>query len=383
MSNIINTRSPFYIQAIPTSGLIGGAYLNLTVWAGEKVADKPASPQYIIQKDKVLAFNLINFEISELIRDFLKTEYYGVPQSIDGVWVEVELSLYDAAGTPTETQIFEYLSFDGFGYFPEGSNPRTSTDPLTVPTGNYTPMVLQSNTTVYFQNDNFIVIPIFSESQAVVTTTISGIWDLADYYWQDADFNWEATSLPQQITDSDNSLDKIQYLIIDSSNAQTGDTITVTSTAGNSQVVVITLEQISCGIYEDYQVIFYNKFGALQDFYMNKKSKQSLKVKNETYKNNIINYYEADYNKYLHQTRVYDVQGNQEVSLNSEFLKPEFNEVIKQLFLSEQVWLKVNNRTFPALLNERAFNEKTSVNDKLIQYGLTFNIASDTINNIR
>jgi hypothetical protein len=85
----------------------------------------------------------------------------------------------------------------------------------------------------------------------------------------------------------------------------------------------------------------------------------------------------------LHQTRVYDVQGNQEVSLNSEFLKPEFNEVIKQLFLSEQVWLKVNNRTFPALLNERAFNEKTSVNDKLIQYGLTFNIASDTINNIR
>ena len=42
MSNIINARSPFYIQAIPTSGVIGGAYLNLTVWAGEKVADKPA-----------------------------------------------------------------------------------------------------------------------------------------------------------------------------------------------------------------------------------------------------------------------------------------------------------------------------------------------------
>ena len=268
MSIIINARSPYFRKYTnSTQGYsLSSIKSKIYVWSG-LLTSQPTTATYNITKGNIGSEEFTNLELSVLIRDFLDTEYYGVTQGItgtpdDAVWVKVDTDLYDGASS-FATYNDTFLAFDGYGYWDEGSNPRTSTTSATVPPTNFTPMVLMDNRTVYFKPGEDIRIPVFSESCANIVTTISSVWNTTRMYWESANVNWETQSSNQNITDSDNSLDKIQYVIIDSSDAQTGDTITITSNCGLSQTVVITLQQIECGKYDDFRVIFYNKYGVL------------------------------------------------------------------------------------------------------------------------
>jgi hypothetical protein len=274
------------------------------------------------------------------------------------------------------------LAFDGYGYFDEGVNPRTSTTSLATPPTNFTPMVLMDNRIVYFKRGEEIRIPIFSESQATATTNISSVWNLEENYWGQATQDWDATTIPQTIVDSDDSADKIQYLIIDSTQAQTGDTITITSTAGLPQEVVITLQEIECGKFDDYRVIFYNKYGALQDFYMNKKSDKDLKVKSEDYNRNIFSRVNNNYNTKKHQKYTYNVQANQSITLNTEFFPESFNLLVEQMLMAEQVWISLAEVVQPVVHSTKSLKYKTHVNDKLIQYTMKFDFSNSYLNNV-
>lgn len=386
MSNIINARSPFFIKVDPVgTEVMDGANLDIKIWSGD-ITPIPTETTYQINKTIIGTNNFINIELSLLIRDFLDTEYYNVNQGIagvadDAVWVQVVATPY--SGETDLTPItYSYLAFDGYGYFNEGSNPRTLTDPTTL-NNNYTPQVLQDNRIVFFKRGEDIRIPIFSEPAPSAVTTISGVWDLSDVYWEQSNVNWDATSVPQNIVDSDLSQDKIQYLIIDSAQAVTGDTITITSSVGNSQVDVITLQEIECGKYEDYRVIFYNKFGALQDIYMSKKSTKNLKVKSDSYKRNIFNSQENEYNALRHQKYVFDVTAQESISLNSEFFPEEFNDLVEQIFIAEQIWLALDIQVSPVVIKSSSLKYKTHTNDKLIQYGIDFDYSNSFLNSVR
>jgi len=60
---------------------------------------------------------------------------------------------------------------------------------------------------------------------------------------------------------------------------------------------------------------------------------------------------------------------------------------MKQLLLSEQVWMTKTIDTRPTILpvnvKTQSLQYKTSVNDKLINYTIDFDYAFDKINNIR
>ena len=238
------------------------------------------------------------------------------------------------------------------------------------------------NRIVYFKPGEDIRIPIFSEPAPTVTTTISSVWDLTDFYWEQSNVNWDATTIPQNVVDSDNSLDKIQYVIIDSAQALTGDTITITSTVGNSQIIVITLQEIECGKYDDYRVIFYNKYGALQDFYMSKKSSKKLSIKSDDYNRNIFNRELNSYNPLKHQKYTFNIRANQSITLNSEFLPENFNKLVEQLFISEQVWISLVLKVEPVVVGSKTLKYKTHTNDKLIQYTVDFDFSNSYINNV-
>jgi hypothetical protein len=126
MSTIINARSPYYIKVEPASGTLSSASMQLFIYSGTFTTDKPGSPQYTISKDIIGSNNYVIYEITELIRDYLNTEYASF--ATDGVWVEADITLTKTVGT--ETQLLDYLSFDGYGYFEDGVNPRTLIDPV-------------------------------------------------------------------------------------------------------------------------------------------------------------------------------------------------------------------------------------------------------------
>ena len=191
MSAIINARSPYFIKITPSQGSIQSATMSLFVYSGTYNAS-PTPAQYSLTKTVITGNNYIAFEISSLVKDYLETEYGNF--STDGVWVKTSTVVVKDSGTTTattanklvdSTQNFTssveigdtvnnttdgtsatisavdsnttlsissdimttgesysirqtatvedtvpYLSFDGFGYFKEGVNPRTSTNPV-------------------------------------------------------------------------------------------------------------------------------------------------------------------------------------------------------------------------------------------------------------
>lgn len=279
------------------------------------------------------------------------------------------------------------MAFDGYGYFEEGVNPRESPNPAS---DTYTPQLLQDNTTIYFIKGEDIKIPIFAESLATITYTTGGAssyWEAVDDFWDVYDVSWATTASTIVISDDGDSNQKIQYVnITGTENLSDGDTITITNGV-YSYTTIITLREICEPKFTPYRVIFYNKYGALQDIWFDKKSTQTLNISSNSYKRNIMEFSSsvptASYNVYKHAQRTFNVEGNESITLNTGFITEDLNEPIKQLLLSESIWIDNGSNVYPVNLLSSSIQEKTSVNDKLIQYTIEFKYAFDKVQNIR
>ena len=455
MSTIINARSPYYVKISPAANTLTTVTMSLYIYSGVFTTAKPASAQYTITKTPIGTNNYVVFEISQLVKDYLDTEYGNF--STDAVWVEADVALTTNVGS--ESQTLDYLSFEGFGYFENGVNPRQSTNPInTLVTGttdgvtvayklqdstqnflntvslgdtvnntsdggsttitaiesntslalkddimvstpdnytivaqpNYTPALLQSNTTIYFKQGTDIVFPVFAEAEPTITFTSGGganiKWERTDEFWNLYQNFWGNILTPIVVPDSTDSLEKIVYIrVTPTLTLQTGDTITVVSTKSRyAQSFTITLEAVCEPKYEQLQLIFYNKFGAMQIMPFFKKSTTSISVSSNEFKRNIMEFdNDPNYDISKHDIATLGVNGNEKISINSGFIDESFNEVIKQLMLSEQVWVDNGSSVLPINLNSKSLTFKKSVNDKLINYTMDFSYAFDTINNIR
>jgi len=354
MATKINVRSPFYIKASNAS--LASATLQLYVYTGVLTTNKPASPQYTITKNEIDSNNYVVFEISELVRDYIDIEFDGTHTSYT-VWVEADITMYNAAdggGTSVGTSNTDYIALDGYGYFPEGVNPELQRD------------YLQSNLIIYKDENEDVIIPVFAEDTSTVVF-----------------FNGTTPRFSVTITDNGNTNQKIQYI---SSSLFTLSFNNVRVYYTGSQNRKIDVYELDCSKYTPIIVTFVNKFGALQDLYLDRKSAESINTKSETYKSSNIDLSTLTYDVNQHPKNTFDKIGNESIVANTGYVDETYNEVIKQLMLSEQVWLKKLDGTgdvFPVNVTTQQLNYKTSVNDKLVQYTINFEYAFDKINNIR
>ena len=287
MSTIINARSPRFLKYRNATNTLLSVNVDIRIWSGLKSA-VPATSTYTISKKPLeeVVGNFVVFEISEIIRDYLETEYFQ--ETTDAVWVRVSAVKEFINSTPAP-QVDYFLALDGFGYFEEGSNPRQSIVPQLGRSD--TPMVLQSNMCIQFVRGRDIKIPVFSETEPSVVTDIPlGVWNFVDDFWENHEPTWDLTSVVQQIVDSDDTADKIQYIVISTDNAVSGDTITFTSTSGPLQTQTITIEEVCEPKFDAYRGAFYNKFGAIQTMWFPNKSIINTSTKSESYNANIIDY---------------------------------------------------------------------------------------------
>lgn len=388
MSNIINTRSPYYARFSRVDAL--SVKLNITIYTGVQ-GDAPATANYTLTKNTDeptgAPYEQAVFEISELIRDFIYTEYYE--EAVDVVWVKLEHTYYDGLNATGNVLsgggINYYLAVDGFGYFEEGINPRKTIDPTAV---SFTPMLLQDNITVYFIKGEEIKLPIWAETEPLIDFTFSGgsavEWQTLDDFWDTYEATWNSSLDDVEIDDDGNTNQKIQYVgIFPTDGIETGDTAVITSTVGTAQSITVTFKELCELKYTPVRVIFYNKYGALQDIWASKKSIKNLNQTTDTYKSNIIDLGTLSYSTYKHVQKRFDVQGQETISVSTAYLDESVNEPVKQLLMSEQVWLEIGTETYPVVLKTSSIQEKTSVNDKLVAYTFEFDYASGKIQNVR
>ena len=381
MSTIINTRSPFY-KKISNASLFS-AKLELSIWTGETSDKTSADKKYTLKKQAIGSNTYVTFELSKLIRDYMITEYNNY--ATDTLWIETVVVIYNSSGGTVSTTTENYLAIDGYGYFENGINPRS--------TEYTTPMVLQDNTSIYYNDGSDIKIPIYAEAATVtaVLDTDAGAnvnWNEANVFWEAYDVTWGDGDEDQEITDDGNTNQKIQYLILtDTEYLSDGDTVTISSDSANyPDDVVLTLRKVCEPKYTPLNIIFYNKFGALQNLWFFKKSMTNINITSQQFKNNILDIENSgstpSYALSKHQEKKFMANGKESITVNSGFYTEDHNEVVREMLLSEQVWIYDGTNTLPINLKSNTLQFKKSVNDKLISYTLSFDYAYDKINNI-
>jgi len=387
MSTVINTRSPFYKKISNT--LLAKAKLELYIWTGVYSDRVSGDKKYTITKEELGTNNYVTFELSELIRDYMITEYNDY--ATDTLWVDADITIYDDDDNivqvdSQDTTTYPFLAIDGYGYFEDGINPRS--------VEYTTPMVLQDNTTIYFYGGYDIKIPIYAEAQTITATLTSGAganvyWENADDFWDTYDVTWGSGQTPVTITDNGNTNQKIQYLIItDTEDLNDGDTVTISSDSTDyPDDVIITLRKVCEPKFTPLSVIFYNKYGALQNLWFFKKSMTDISISSNKFKNNIIDFDNSggspSYSLSKHQEKIFMSNGKESITMNTGFYDESFNDIIRQLLLSEQVWVYDGTNTLPINLKSNTLLFKKGVNDKLISYTISFDYAYDKINNIQ
>jgi hypothetical protein len=382
MSTIINTRSPFY-KKINNASLFS-AKLELSIWTGV-ISDKTsADKKYTLKKQAIGSNTYVTFELSKLIRDYMITEYNNY--ATDTLWIETVVVIYNSSGGTVSTTTTNYLAIDGYGYFENGINPRS--------TEYTTPMVLQDNTSIYYNDGSDIKIPIYAEAATVtaVLDTDAGAnvnWNEANVFWETYDVNWGDGDEDQEITDNGNTNQKIQYLILtDTEYLSDGDTVTISSDSSDyPDDIIITLRKVCEPKFTPLNIIFYNKYGALQNLWFFKKSETNINITSETFRNNIIDFDNSGgsptYSLSKHQEKKFIANGKESITVNTGFYPEDHNEIVRQMMLAEQVWVYDGANTLPINLKSNSLRFKKSVNDKLISYTVQFDYAFDKINNIQ
>ena len=384
MATKINVRSPFYVKAINSS--LASATLQLYIYTGAKLTTPTSSElRYTITKDEIDNNNYVVFEISELVRDYLDIEFDGEYNS-QCIWVRTSIIMLNASGviigSPLNT---DYIAFDGYGYFHEGTNPQLSRG------------LLLSNNTIFRLNDSNVRIPVFTEDTNSVAFYYEGALKRSITISSSTNTNAQIDYVT--VSGSDNTDTYEERVVADGGTLETSkcltgflnqidiglvDEVWIATDTGTEIVKIFSTEECK---YEPYKVTFVNKYGALQDLWFFKKSVESTNVTSEQFKASIFDQSTLSYKTYKHQQQSFLAQGKDRITMNTGYVNDDHNAVLEELLLSEQVWYTkitdTEERVIPVIPQTKSITYKTSVNDKLANYTVDFEHAFDKINNIR
>jgi hypothetical protein len=326
---------------------LGSITLRLYVYTGTEGSYSDIDLKYTLNKNKIQGQNNIVLEVAELVRDFLDINFDGSYTS-HTKWVSAVVNYFDDEGeeyTYSNPQTFNFLAFDGYGYFEDEINPELSRN------------VLISSNNIYLPEGTAGKLPIFAEGVGKLTID----------------------SIDTEITDDGNSNQKIQYITIPADSS----TIQVYDTDDTTLLKTIKVNNICEPKFTPYKVVFQNKLGTLQDLWFFKKTTESFSVTDETFKRNIINTGSVTYNLNETQNQRYNVNGKSKLKLNTGFIKEDMNQTIEELFLTENAWIDYEGKILPIIPTTKSMTFKTSLNDRLTDYTIDFEFGFDKINNIR
>ena len=333
----IALRSPQYKYAAANIGSPNSAKITISI---------DGTIQYTLVKGATAGANML-WEIAELCRDFINITYDGsyTAETLAIISTLTSHASTDGSGTALTTNTFTDIGYDGYGTFTEGSNP-------TVPFGSRPTWLISGDPNHTGINDEYYI---------YVPNNTSGS---VPY------INANPTDQPTMGYQSYGATD------VEITNSPAG--------------IKMNINRIDCTKYGDgHKITFVNKFGALQDIWFFLKSVNTTTKKQEQFQRVDINT-AGVYNVYVHTKQDYNTVANTSVTLSSGYYPEWANQWFEQLLLSEQVWLTRQVPTNPSATESVPVNvrknsmvQKTSLNDKLIDYTFDFDMSFDYINNIR
>jgi len=354
---------------------IQSATLKLWIYSGNFGSKDPENPTYTLQKDKLPSESGITFDIAELVKDYIEIRFTGDYSTIQqSAFVEYELTrVFDDLSE--STLIGDFVAYNGYGDFEEGVNPELN------------PVLLQSNTTIYVPVGELPRVPILRSTNGAA---------LVEYYTQGVLVNTETQGMViEYITaDLDNYTADTELLNADVSILTTAIGTGIAEYEGADKMVIVATNGTTTTVnvnyicepkFTPYKVTFLNKFGVLQDLWFFKKRTDNLNVTKESYKRNTIDIGANDvsYSRYKSTKELYNINSDRSFTMNTGFVIEDFNEVIRQLLMTENAWISENNEVYPIVPKTSSLDYKTQLNEKLINFTIEFDYAYNDTNNIR
>lgn len=382
------------------------AELKLWVYGGD-IQNHPTDPNYTLTKvvpstevaDRLanpdLPKSVIVFEVSELIKDYVTIEFDGNYSTlVQTKWVRTEVlrTYVEADDTETSDTIIEHgIAFRGYGSIAEGINPELSKD------------LMISNTVINNKCGSFITAPFYTRSGDGVARVNyfqdQTELDAAPIAGSVSDFTIAQEVRIDSAVDDVITIDKTYSLTAspdDSTNTEEipfdANRITYTDSSGVSRS--IDIKCIDDCKYDGQKVSFINKFGVMQDMWFFAKRTDSMSSKRESYRSTKLDISSiASYKVSDHENSYLENQGKERFTMNTGFIHESYGEVIKELLVSEYVYMYDINRfspsggysnlAVPVSIASSNVDIKTRLNDKLIEYTLEFEADSDFIQSVR
>ena len=326
----IALRSPQYKTALADTGTPLSAKITISI---------DGTIEYTLVKPTSLNQNML-CEIAELCRDFINITFNWTytAETLAIISTLTSHASTDGSGTALTTDTFTDVGYDGYGTFMEGDNPE-------VPFSNRPRWLLNTNPSTL--NEYYIYVP----------NNTAGV---LPYIAANASLNYQSF---------------------------TSSATEINSGGGQYDVDII---RIDCTKYGDgHKITFVNKFGALQDIWFFLKSVNTTNKKQEKFQRNIVTS-TGSYNVNTHTKQDYNTVANTSISLSSGYYPEWANQWFEQLLLSEQVWLtrtdpfnSSDTQVVPVNVRKNSMIQKTSLNERLIDYTFDFDMSFDYINNIR
>lgn len=208
------------------------------------------------------------------------------------------------------------------------------------------------------------------------------------YLWFDAD---SVTSIdvgafnqpPNVVVDSNEKIQGIDIVQLMANAALTGTDSVITFTDGATNPTINLVYECE-NKYGTVTVHYLNRYGIYESFVFNALSRTVQEISKKMYQQPI--YKQADLNEaFTYGVGIdtsYLVNAKRSRTVNTNYLTQEYNEIIQQIFYSRNMLLVDGTDVFSVRVRDSAFNEKTRVNDKLIQYTIGLNYNQPVINDI-
>ena len=355
----IFARSP-YIVTIAESGQ-EGSKIELRIWNGTGSA--PTDPTYVLDK-LIPASNNVNtyYNISPYIREYItwntrQEPYNSFSASNTNQYCNVQVKRYKLdTGVYTLLDTTSYTAFDGFGYYEQGYNLSLTYD-----------ILHDEGTFNYFYD---------GKSPAVFTNVRGGFIMVKTATSYKAKYTNLNTAATQTVALTNNSIIDVPRVYFGTGNYYS---------AGNKLEILDSLDvPIWTGTFkpnencrfEPVLCDFINKYGAWQRTWFYAASNNTLSVENTKY--NLMQSTFPNYNTLEGQTKSFNTNGKNLIKVNTDWVDESYNDLLKQLMLSERILIN----SLPATLKTQSTELFKNINQKTINYQLEFEFAYNVINNV-
>jgi hypothetical protein len=237
--------------------------------------------------------------------------------------------------------------------------------------------------------------PIMSDGPAVQTSFDGNIGRMGIFAWSGSGdipdavlYTGGIQSSSFAITGSANTAEQIASFPIGNGEADfplssSYDFFTVTPLKNGSGIGSSIQFDIECEKkYPNVRIKWKNRFGQFDFLNFNLVSRESFNTDIRTFQRQIGSWgaKTLSYNNYDSSTQNYSADSTQTLTVNSDWLSEDYNEILKQLMVSDEIYWIYNESSGdlrPITIKTNTITFKTNVVDKLIQYSFDFEFGQN------